>query len=116
MLRLIFSAFLMVLIFSSAQAESGKKSNLDWPNPKEKLVYYSCGCADACWVADLQNKASGKSKIELICGCETMHLKIKGVEKPYDGQCKTFENEDKFERIVAEIAKIQAAEKAKVKK
>lgn len=116
MLRTVFSTFLMLLIGSTAYAESGKKTTLDWPNPKEKLVYYSCGCADACWVADLQNKSTGVSKIELSCGCETMHLKIKGVETPYLGQCATFEKEDKFDRIVAEIVKIQTQNKTQSKK
>ncbi|OFW90150.1 MAG: hypothetical protein A3J37_02330 [Alphaproteobacteria bacterium RIFCSPHIGHO2_12_FULL_45_9] len=115
MLKWAFIAFVLGFSFSSAYA-SGNKHNMDWPNPQEKLVYYSCGCADSCWVADLQDKVKNTSKIELWCDCETMHLKIKGVEKPYDGECKSFENEDKFDRITAEIAKIQALNKSKNKK
>lgn len=115
MLKWAFIAFVLGFPFSSAYA-SGNKHNMDWPNPQEKLVYHSCGCADSCWVADLQDKARSTSKIELSCDCETMHLKIKGVEKPYDGECKSFENDDKFDRITAEIIKIQTLNKSKNKK
>lgn len=95
----------------TAYAESGQFQNLEWKNPNEELVYHTCGCADACWVADLIDKASNTPKIQLSCDCEKITLQIGSdpmTKTVYQKNCQAFEKEDKFSRIVDEITKIQS--------
>lgn len=108
MLKLIISLLVLGGAFSAAYAESGKFQTLDWDNSKEKLIYHSCGCADACWVADLRDKASNTSKIRLSCDCEKLHLKIGKAETVYQENCRAFENMDKFQHIVDTIQAIKS--------
>ncbi|ADX45467.1 hypothetical protein Acav_1546 [Paracidovorax avenae ATCC 19860] len=46
---------------------------LDWPHAGETLIYHSCGCADACWVAEVRDARTRALKARLRCGCETLH-------------------------------------------
>ncbi|AVS76326.1 hypothetical protein I4I83_00805 [Acidovorax cattleyae] len=46
---------------------------LDWPHARETLLYRSCGCADACWVAEVRDARTRALKARLRCGCETLH-------------------------------------------
>lgn len=108
MLRYLLPSLIVLGMAPYALAESGKSQNLDWTNPTEKLVYYSCGCADSCWVADLRDTKTNASKIELRCDCEAMYLTVKGKDTTYQGTCQDFEKEGKFDLIVKTIGDIQA--------
>ena len=108
MLKFIVYLFIFGTILCPAYAESGKFQTLDWVNPNEKLVYHSCGCADSCWVADLVNKKTNASKIQLSCDCEVMHLKVNGTETVFQGSCQEFEKEDKFQIIIDKMIEIQS--------
>ncbi len=46
---------------------------LDWPHAGEALTYRSCGCADACWVAEVRHRRTKALKARLRCDCETLH-------------------------------------------
>lgn len=46
---------------------------LDWPHAGEALAYRSCGCADACWVAEVRHPRTKALKARLRCDCETLH-------------------------------------------
>ncbi|GKS83410.1 hypothetical protein AVMA1855_04680 [Acidovorax sp. SUPP1855] len=46
---------------------------LDWPHAGEALTYRSCGCADACWVAEVRDRRTKALKARLRCDCETLH-------------------------------------------
>jgi len=102
--------FILFGLTSFAFAQSGQQQNLDWNNPKEKLVYHSCGCADACWVADLQDIQTKKSKIQLSCDCEQMILKVDGKETMYEKNCQAFEKRDKF-KVISETIQHLNSEK-----
>ena len=109
MLKYILPSLMILGMASLALAQSGQFQNLEWSNPKEELIYHSCGCADSCWVADLQDTKTHLSKIKLSCDCEVMHLEINGQEIAYTESCQVFEKEDKFKKIAHEILSIQSA-------
>ena len=50
------------------------ESLLAWRHPGEVLVYRSCGCADACWVAEVRDRRSQRAKVRLRCDCEVLHF------------------------------------------
>lgn len=45
---------------------------LDWPHPGEVLTYRACGCADACWVAEVRHRRTQALQARLRCDCETL--------------------------------------------
>lgn len=47
--------------------------SLPWPVAGETLAYHACGCADACWVAEVRDAASQRVKARLRCDCEALH-------------------------------------------
>ena len=49
-------------------------SALAWRHPGEVLVYRSCGCADACWVAEVRDRRTSAVKARLRCDCEVLHF------------------------------------------
>jgi len=49
------------------------ESTLPWPKKNEVLAYHSCGCADACWVAEVRQRSSKAVRARLRCDCETLH-------------------------------------------
>lgn len=67
---------LMLLSFAAvARAAGGTPPYpLDWRVPGEELVYRSCGCADACWVAEVRDRRTHAVKARLRCDCETLHF------------------------------------------
>lgn len=62
-------------VLQGAFASSGNpETKLAWPNKAEVLMYHSCGCADACWVAEVRDKKSRRVKQYLSCDCEVLHF------------------------------------------
>ncbi|QLI80338.1 hypothetical protein HZU75_01640 [Chitinibacter fontanus] len=75
-------------------------SPLDWPNQREVLWYHSCGCADACWVAELRNRKNQQIKARLRCDCEQVFFRLgKQPEQQYASSCSAFSDENKFQEI-----------------
>jgi len=61
------------LVVSTAHAAGGTPAQqLPWPTRGEVLVYRSCGCADACWTAEVRHRATGAVRARLHCDCETL--------------------------------------------
>jgi len=57
----------------TAYAGGSGTSSLDWPHAGEVLDYRSCGCADACWMAEVRHQRTKALKARLRCDCETLH-------------------------------------------
>jgi len=53
---------------------------LDWPVRGEFLAYHSCGCADACWVAEVRSRRTKAVKARLRCDCEKLYFYRHGRE------------------------------------
>ena len=49
---------------------------LPWPTAGEVLVYRSCGCGDACWVAEVRDARKRTVKARLRCDCEQLHASV----------------------------------------
>ena len=62
---------------------------LAWPDAHEVLRYRSCGCGDACWVAELRVRKTQRIKARLRCDCERLHLTSPwpGRERLYSDSC-----------------------------
>ena len=46
------------------------------PTAGEVLVYRSCGCGDACWVAEVRDARKRTVKARLRCDCEQLHASV----------------------------------------
>ena len=68
--------FAMGLVCASAAWGAGGTGStaLAWKHPGETLVYRSCGCADACWVAEVRDRRTSAVKARLRCDCEVLHF------------------------------------------
>lgn len=53
----LYTVFALLLLTAegTAKAQSGGSYKLNWDVPGEELIYRSCGCADACWVAEVRS-------------------------------------------------------------
>jgi hypothetical protein len=73
-----------LLFFCSSLAAYGAGGTgiyeLDWDNPSEVLEYHSCGCGDACWVAELRNRKTKQLKARLACDCEKLYASFAEAE------------------------------------
>jgi hypothetical protein len=66
---------LSALCGGSAEASSNPPLyTLPWAVKGERLTYRSCGCADACWVAELRDLNSKRVKATLRCDCASLYL------------------------------------------
>jgi hypothetical protein len=77
------------------------------------LSYHSCGCADACWVAELHDKQSKSAKARLMCDCELLHFSAVGRHTIPDttlGSCRAInDSSQKFELIPKKFKQLKAA-------
>ncbi|WP_052080928.1 hypothetical protein [Pseudomonas sp. ML96] len=80
-MRKIFSAFILLLAPLAFAAGGSGEYELDWPVAGETLAYRSCGCGDACWVAQVRDVASGEPKATLSCDCEALFYAAGSAEK-----------------------------------
>lgn len=84
----------------------------DWDGPGEVLEYHSCGCADACWVAEVRHRKTQRLKARLRCDCEKAYFsvgpsKIGGpAEQVFENSCTRFEQDDKFAAINKALKRI----------
>ena len=84
---------------------------IDWNGRGEVLNYHSCGCADDCWVAELQDKRTKRVKARLRCDCETLFFYrfASHRENLTLGSCTAINrNEHKSERITETLEKLLA--------
>ncbi|MBS0508087.1 MAG: hypothetical protein JSR53_11960 [Proteobacteria bacterium] len=91
------------LLLGACSAWAGSKAyTLDWAHPGEELSYRTCGCADACWVAEVQEKASHILRARLRCDCETLYYyqPSREPQRTVLGSCDAINNgDDKFDAI-----------------
>lgn len=90
-------AFCFVTFSAMAGAAGDGEYRLDWPVRDEVLAYHACGCADACWVAEVRDRRSHQRKARLRCDCEKAFYSLgeHGVEKIYAASCDTLNTEQK---------------------
>lgn len=70
------STLVACAVSTAAVAHAGGTGiyRLDWrPHAGEVLSYRSCGCADACWVAEVRDQRTSALKARLRCDCESLH-------------------------------------------
>ncbi len=87
LLNRLFALFLFAS--STAWAAGGTNEyELDWPVQDEALMYRSCGCGDACWVAEVRERASQQVKARLRCDCSNLAYSPDGTtEQPLAESC-----------------------------
>ncbi|XZG69045.1 hypothetical protein ACTSKR_10310 [Chitinibacteraceae bacterium HSL-7] len=79
-------------------AFGGAPYSMPWPYPDERLRYHSCGCADACWVAEIIHR--GASIARLRCDCQRLYGQWDGPERLLAPSCVQInEAADKAEGI-----------------
>lgn len=81
---------------------------LPWRYPGERLYYRSCGCADACWVAEVRDRRTSRVKARLRCDCEKLLFSLgDGAEDgPFADTCDSIQTSDKFKLIPDMMRKI----------
>lgn len=103
---------LLSLILSlplTALASGGKAEyRLPWPHKNQILLYHSCGCADACWVAELRDRHKPGLKARLRCDCSKLFFKSgNNAEKMPGASCQEFqESEDKAALIQRKLTQL----------
>jgi len=82
---------------------------LPWRGKGEILRYHSCGCADACWVAEVRVAKTGAVKARLRCDCEKLYAVYPwpGKERLYAESCGVVgDGADKPRAISQELEKL----------
>lgn len=64
-----------------------------WTGKQERIVYNTCGCADSCWIAELKDRQTRRTKAALRCDCQQLYFKRAGQrEHVIEDNCNVFEN------------------------
>ncbi|MDD0843732.1 hypothetical protein [Pseudomonas sp. Gutcm_11s] len=88
-LRRVFLTLMLLPAAAAFAAGGSGEYELDWPVAGETLAYRSCGCGDACWVAQVRDTANGEAKATLSCDCEALFYALGGAEKqPLSESCE----------------------------
>lgn len=97
-------AALLLFPFSASAAGGTGKSTLPWERPGEVLEYHSCGCADACWVAEVRSITSHVLLARLRCDCEHLYFSVgaRGKEESDVHSCSVLDNKPEFIRETLE--------------
>lgn len=84
---------------------------LAWKHPGETLVYRSCGCADACWLAEVRDRRTSAVKARLRCDCEVLHFEQLAAATPSVelGRCELLNGSDRKAGAIAEMLEEQLA-------
>lgn len=63
---------------------------LPWSNKHEFLRYRSCGCGDACWVAEVRDRKTQRVISRLSCDCTSLSYANDGRmrERPLHESCE----------------------------
>lgn len=77
---------------------------LAWRHAGETLVYRSCGCADACWVAEVRDRRTQVPKARLRCDCEVLHFEQLAVAAPHVtlGSCEALNGSERKADAIGE--------------
>lgn len=68
-------ALLLVAASGVGRAAGGTPPTpIPWPHPGELARYHSCGCGDACWVAEVVDRKTTRVKARLRCDCEALRF------------------------------------------
>jgi hypothetical protein len=113
--RLLITAWLATAS-ATALAGSGEYP-LPWPNAGEVLMYRSCGCADACWVAEVRQRRTHQPLARLRCDCSTLSYSSNGraPDRPLNESCEAInQGPDKAESIRRKIESLREAPNASV--
>lgn len=98
MKRLTIAIAALAVLTLARAAGPHPKIKLDWDRAGEVLTYQSCGCADACWTAEL--KSAGKPKAMLRCDCEKLYFsRGKEAEHLIADSCREFDAPGKMSLI-----------------
>ena len=99
----------MFLCATAAASGGTGKFPLDWPVRGERLIYHSCGCADACWVAEVQSRRTGAVLARLRCDCERLFFAPSGraPEREIADDCLIFSQSGKFDAIPAKLMELR---------
>ena len=100
-------ALLLTLLIAHSQAfASGGTGEyqLNWSVRTEILAYRSCGCGDACWIAEVRSKTAGKVKARLRCDCEKLYFSVPGkkTERIVASSCEAINDSDAKAALIAE--------------
>jgi len=105
---------LLLLAGPTAWAAGGTNEyELDWPQQDEALMYRSCGCADACWVAEVRERSSQQVKARLRCDCSELSYSADGAaEQPLAESCAAINaGPDKGALIGAKLRELHEAQR-----
>jgi hypothetical protein len=105
----IFLVASLCLYASVAYAGGGTGVyDLEWKNPSEVLEYHSCGCADACWIAEVKDRKTKKLKARLRCDCERLYYRPgrDASERLHAKSCAVFDVPNKPEMIQKTMSKL----------
>lgn len=101
---------LILLTYKSTGSVHAQASHavqtLDWPRSDQVLSYRTCGCADACWVAEVSDARTRVLKARLRCDCETLFIYRPGAEPQREvaGPCEDLDRSgDKFGAIAGRL-------------
>lgn len=102
----------------NAQAAGGTgEYDLDWPVRGERLAYHSCGCADACWVAEVRSRQSRAVTSRLRCDCQKLYFWLPGrAEQVVAEDCSATNNQHKPEAIGEHMLRLRMAGRARGRK
>ena len=95
--RAALSLWLLPTALGSARAgDAGghRTYPLEWHAPGEVLLYHTCGCADACWVAEVRVERTKVLKARLQCDCEVLHFKRASMKPKPLGSCAAINESD----------------------
>lgn len=106
----IASVILMALLGGYANSSSNPQAyTLPWKGKGEQLTYRSCGCADACWIAELRERKTKRLKASLRCDCSSLLVTYpaKSVERELTKSCSRInDSADKASAISAEMMNV----------
>jgi hypothetical protein len=115
MIRCAIFAVFVLAAAGNIFAQSGYTYTLNWNVPDEELTYYSCGCADSCWVAEVRDTKHEKRIIAALrCDCEKLYFSdAEGTETIVSEDCDAFKESGKMELISKRIKELQSRAGAK---
>jgi hypothetical protein len=100
--RIVAGVLLAFMAISASVFAAGGtgKYTLPWNVKGQVLEYHSCGCADACWIAEVRNTQTKTVVARLRCDCEQLYFSTKGQtqEQKIPQACAQLENKPEFIR------------------
>ena len=87
--------------FGSGVHAAGGTHALPWHTRGEVLEYRACGCADACWVAQVRSVRAKALKDRLRCDCERLFYRPgpREPERVVSQRCEPNDSSDKSQAI-----------------